>query len=140
MYALFLSRIQWANCADIEETERRVAIAFTNICFCPAGKIPEEAKALSLLAPATPVPSLIPGGGLLPIPTPAPLQNVSQRLVALLLSCLFVMQGKNLTYPAFGDTFQTQDQLTGGGLSNWGQKPCPQFGKGWFLGQLLRLG
>lgn len=35
---------------------------------------------MSLLAPATPVPSLIPGGGLLPIPTPAPLQNVSQHL------------------------------------------------------------
>ncbi|KAG7476958.1 hypothetical protein MATL_G00088330 [Megalops atlanticus] len=40
------------------------------------GKIPEEAKALSLLAPATPVASLMPGGGLLPIPTPAPLQNL----------------------------------------------------------------
>lgn len=53
------------------------SIAFTNIHLCPAGKIPEEAKALSLLAPATPVSSLIPGGGLLPIPTPAPLQNVS---------------------------------------------------------------
>ncbi|KAB5522352.1 hypothetical protein PHYPO_G00158560 [Pangasianodon hypophthalmus] len=39
------------------------------------GKIPEEAKALSLLAPAAPVPSLMPGGGLLPIPSPAPLQN-----------------------------------------------------------------
>ncbi|KAM4634473.1 splicing regulatory glutamine/lysine-rich protein 1 isoform 2-T2 [Polymixia lowei] len=39
---------------------------------CAEGKIPEEAKALSLLAPAAPVPSLIPGGGLLPIPTPAP--------------------------------------------------------------------
>lgn len=45
---------------------------------------------MSLLAPTTPVPSLIPGGGLLPIPTPAPLQNVSQHLVALLLPCLFV--------------------------------------------------
>lgn len=45
--------------------------------LCPAGKIPEEAKALSLLAPATPVASLMPGGGLLPIPTPTPLQNVS---------------------------------------------------------------
>ncbi|XP_036384489.1 splicing regulatory glutamine/lysine-rich protein 1 isoform X2 [Megalops cyprinoides] len=40
------------------------------------GKIPEEAKALSLLAPATPVASLMPGGGLLPIPTPTPLQNL----------------------------------------------------------------
>ncbi|CAG5867592.1 unnamed protein product [Menidia menidia] len=45
------------------------------------GKIPEEAKALSLLAPAAPVPSLIPGGGLLPIPTPAPLQNLNLPLV-----------------------------------------------------------
>ncbi|XP_071322004.1 splicing regulatory glutamine/lysine-rich protein 1 isoform X2 [Trachinotus anak] len=45
------------------------------------GKIPEEAKALSLLAPATPVPSLIPGGGLLPIPSPAPLQNLNLPLV-----------------------------------------------------------
>ncbi|XP_022523558.1 splicing regulatory glutamine/lysine-rich protein 1 isoform X1 [Astyanax mexicanus] len=42
---------------------------------CAEGKIPEEAKALSLLAPAAPVASLMPGGGLLPIPTPAPLQN-----------------------------------------------------------------
>ncbi|XP_023652623.2 splicing regulatory glutamine/lysine-rich protein 1 isoform X2 [Paramormyrops kingsleyae] len=43
---------------------------------CAEGKIPEEAKALSLLAPATPVANLMPGGGLLPIPTPAPLQNL----------------------------------------------------------------
>ncbi|XP_013765342.1 splicing regulatory glutamine/lysine-rich protein 1 isoform X1 [Pundamilia nyererei] len=48
---------------------------------CAEGKIPEEAKALSLLAPATPVPSLIPGGGLLPIPTPAPLQNLNLPLL-----------------------------------------------------------
>ncbi|XP_043095306.1 splicing regulatory glutamine/lysine-rich protein 1 isoform X4 [Puntigrus tetrazona] len=40
------------------------------------GKIPEEAKALSLLAPAAPVASLMSGGGLLPIPSPATLQNV----------------------------------------------------------------
>ncbi|XP_050965071.1 splicing regulatory glutamine/lysine-rich protein 1 isoform X4 [Labeo rohita] len=39
------------------------------------GKIPEEAKALSLLAPAAPVTSLMSGGGLLPIPSPATLQN-----------------------------------------------------------------
>ncbi|XP_054908659.1 splicing regulatory glutamine/lysine-rich protein 1 isoform X2 [Poeciliopsis prolifica] len=49
---------------------------------CAEGKIPEEAKALSLLAPAAPVPSLIPGGGLLPIPTPAPLQNLNLPLVS----------------------------------------------------------
>ncbi|XP_059213569.1 splicing regulatory glutamine/lysine-rich protein 1 isoform X2 [Centropristis striata] len=48
---------------------------------CAEGKIPEEAKALSLLAPAAPVPSVIPGGGLLPIPTPAPLQNLNLPIV-----------------------------------------------------------
>uniref|UniRef100_A0A8D3AJK8 Splicing regulatory glutamine/lysine-rich protein 1 n=1 Tax=Scophthalmus maximus TaxID=52904 RepID=A0A8D3AJK8_SCOMX len=57
---------------------------------CAEGKIPEEAKALSLLAPATPAPSLIPGAGLLPIPAPAPapLQNVSLRLVARVAASL----------------------------------------------------
>uniref|UniRef100_W5MX15 Splicing regulatory glutamine/lysine-rich protein 1 n=1 Tax=Lepisosteus oculatus TaxID=7918 RepID=W5MX15_LEPOC len=43
---------------------------------CAEGKIPEEAKALSLLAPATTVASLIPGAGLLPIPTPAPIPSL----------------------------------------------------------------
>ncbi|XP_016148019.1 splicing regulatory glutamine/lysine-rich protein 1-like [Sinocyclocheilus grahami] len=42
---------------------------------CAEGKIPEEAKALSLLAPAVPVASLMSGGGLLPIPSPTTLQN-----------------------------------------------------------------
>ncbi|XP_010876360.2 splicing regulatory glutamine/lysine-rich protein 1 isoform X1 [Esox lucius] len=47
---------------------------------CAEGKIPEEAKALSLLAPTVPpavpaVPNLMAGGGLLPIPTPAPMQT-----------------------------------------------------------------
>lgn len=36
---------------------------------------------MSLLAPVTPAPALIPGGGLLPIPTPAPLQNLSLSLM-----------------------------------------------------------
>ncbi|XP_034048895.1 splicing regulatory glutamine/lysine-rich protein 1 isoform X2 [Thalassophryne amazonica] len=48
---------------------------------CAEGKIPEESKALSLLAPATPLPTLNPGGGLLPIPTPAPLQNLNLPVV-----------------------------------------------------------
>ncbi|KAG9488181.1 hypothetical protein GDO78_007789 [Eleutherodactylus coqui] len=39
---------------------------------CAEGKIPEEAKALSLLAPAPTFSSLLPGAGLLPIPTPTP--------------------------------------------------------------------
>ncbi|XP_076868181.1 splicing regulatory glutamine/lysine-rich protein 1 isoform X6 [Brachyhypopomus gauderio] len=47
---------------------------------CAEGKIPEEAKALSLLAPATPVASLMPGGGLLPIPSTAQLQNLALPL------------------------------------------------------------
>ncbi|XP_029023957.1 splicing regulatory glutamine/lysine-rich protein 1 isoform X2 [Betta splendens] len=55
---------------------------------CAEGKIPEEAKALSLLAPATPVPSLIPGGGLLPIPTPTSLQTLNLPLVNLIPSSL----------------------------------------------------
>ncbi|KAM6986009.1 splicing regulatory glutamine/lysine-rich protein 1 [Aplochiton taeniatus] len=42
---------------------------------CAEGKIPEEAKALSLLAPATPVPTLMPGAGLLPIPTQSPIHT-----------------------------------------------------------------
>ncbi|XP_061589920.1 splicing regulatory glutamine/lysine-rich protein 1 isoform X2 [Cololabis saira] len=48
---------------------------------CAEGKIPEEAKALSLLAPAAPVPSLVPGGGLLSIPPPSPLQNLNLPLM-----------------------------------------------------------
>lgn len=60
-----------------------LATALANMCFCPAGKIPEEAKALSLLAPSTPVPSLVSGGGLLPIPPPSPLQNVSQSPIQM---------------------------------------------------------
>ncbi|XP_056314399.1 splicing regulatory glutamine/lysine-rich protein 1 isoform X3 [Danio aesculapii] len=50
---------------------------------CAEGKIPEEAKALSLLAPATPVASLMSGGGLLPIPSPSTLQNRSLPLANL---------------------------------------------------------
>ncbi|XP_060930695.1 splicing regulatory glutamine/lysine-rich protein 1 isoform X1 [Limanda limanda] len=51
---------------------------------CAEGKIPEEAKALSLLAPAAPAPSLIPGGGLLPIPSPAPIQTLNLPIVNLI--------------------------------------------------------
>lgn len=38
----------------------------------PAGVIPDESKALSLLAPANAVAGLLPGGGLLPTPNPVP--------------------------------------------------------------------
>lgn len=83
-------------CRHRGDKEESFSIAFTNICFCPAGKIPEEAKALSLLAPATPVPSLIPGGGLLPIPAPAPLQNVSLATVIILVCLLFMQVNHNI--------------------------------------------
>ncbi|KAG7260141.1 hypothetical protein CRUP_025398, partial [Coryphaenoides rupestris] len=46
-------------------------------------KIPEEAKALSLLAPAPPpVPTVLPGAGLLPIPTPSPVHNLNLPVVS----------------------------------------------------------
>ncbi|XP_028639016.1 splicing regulatory glutamine/lysine-rich protein 1 isoform X2 [Grammomys surdaster] len=50
---------------------------------CAEGKIPEEAKALSLLAPAPTMTSLVPGAGLLPIPTSSPLTAVSSLGVSL---------------------------------------------------------
>lgn len=43
-------------------------------CFSP-GVIPDESKAMSLLAPANAVAGMMPGGGLLP--TPNPLASVS---------------------------------------------------------------
>lgn len=42
------------------------------------GSIPDEAKALSLLAPANAVAGMMPGGGLLPTPNPMP--NPAVRL------------------------------------------------------------
>ncbi|KAM9794621.1 splicing regulatory glutamine/lysine-rich protein 1 [Syngnathus typhle] len=48
---------------------------------CAEGKIPEEAKALSLLAPVAPVHNLLHGRGLLPIPAPSPRQNLNLPLV-----------------------------------------------------------
>uniref|UniRef100_A0A8B9UTT2 Splicing regulatory glutamine/lysine-rich protein 1 n=1 Tax=Anas zonorhyncha TaxID=75864 RepID=A0A8B9UTT2_9AVES len=50
---------------------------------CAEGKIPDEAKALSLLAPAPTMTSLMPGAGLLPIPTPTPLTTLSVSLGSL---------------------------------------------------------
>lgn len=48
---------------------------------CPfsPGVIPDESKAMSLLAPANAVAGMMPGGGLLP--TPNPLATVSSKKV-----------------------------------------------------------
>ncbi|XP_036972702.1 splicing regulatory glutamine/lysine-rich protein 1 isoform X2 [Acanthopagrus latus] len=70
---------------------------------CAEGKIPEEAKALSLLAPTTPVPSLIPGGGLLPIPTPAPLQNLNLPIVNRISATLDPTASANSQPPLMGN-------------------------------------
>ncbi|XP_010185058.1 PREDICTED: splicing regulatory glutamine/lysine-rich protein 1-like, partial [Mesitornis unicolor] len=51
--------------------------------FASSGKIPDEAKALSLLAPAPTMTSLMPGAGLLPIPTPTPLATLGVSLGTL---------------------------------------------------------
>ncbi|XP_040434211.1 splicing regulatory glutamine/lysine-rich protein 1-like isoform X3 [Falco naumanni] len=50
---------------------------------CAEGKIPDEAKALSLLAPVPTMTSLMPGAGLLPIPTPTPLTTLGVSLGTL---------------------------------------------------------
>ncbi|XP_041754480.1 splicing regulatory glutamine/lysine-rich protein 1 isoform X3 [Coregonus clupeaformis] len=86
-----LSLEYWGyNTAVIEDAEGVCpATTCSNSSPCPTGKIPEEAKALSLLAPAAPlavpaVPSLMPGAGLLPLPTPAPIQTpLSVPIVSL---------------------------------------------------------
>lgn len=51
--------------------------------FSP-GVIPDESKAMSLLAPANAVAGMMPGGGLLP--TPNPLATVS---IDFKVTCLF---------------------------------------------------
>ncbi|XP_041436470.1 splicing regulatory glutamine/lysine-rich protein 1 isoform X2 [Xenopus laevis] len=51
---------------------------------CAEGKIPEEAKALSLLAPAPLLSSLLPGAGLLPIPAPTPTPPLASSLASVL--------------------------------------------------------
>lgn len=48
-------------------------------CFS-AGVIPDETKALSLLAPANAVAGLLPGGGLLPTPNPLSQVGLPVRL------------------------------------------------------------
>ncbi|XP_026110494.1 splicing regulatory glutamine/lysine-rich protein 1-like isoform X1 [Carassius auratus] len=75
---------------------------------CAEGKIPEEAKALSLLAPAAPVTSLMSGGGLLPIPSPSTLQNRG-----LPLANLGVLKSSLDTSVAALNAIASQPPLTG---------------------------
>ncbi|KAG8598733.1 hypothetical protein GDO81_002719 [Engystomops pustulosus] len=70
---------------------------------CAEGRIPEEAKALSLLAPAPTLSSLLPGAGLLPIPTPAPSPLASvlrrEKVEVPLLSVPFTALAATLPAP-----------------------------------------
>lgn len=54
------------------------------LCFSP-GVIPDESKALSLLAPANAVAGCMPGGGLLPTPNHLASVSVLQGLYLLVL-------------------------------------------------------
>ncbi|XP_075885569.1 splicing regulatory glutamine/lysine-rich protein 1 isoform X2 [Nelusetta ayraudi] len=67
------------------------------------GKIPEEAKALSLLAPSTPVPSLVSGGGLLPIPPPSPLQNLNLPIMNRMPASLDIAASAPAQPPLMGN-------------------------------------
>lgn len=51
------------------------------------GSIPDEAKALSLLAPANAVAGMMPGGGLLPTPNPIPNPAVRLQVHRLIHIC-----------------------------------------------------
>lgn len=51
------------------------------------GSIPDEAKALSLLAPANAVAGMMPGGGLLPTPNPMPNPAVRLQMQRLIHIC-----------------------------------------------------
>ncbi|XP_064413996.1 splicing regulatory glutamine/lysine-rich protein 1 isoform X3 [Latimeria chalumnae] len=78
----FTSKISYIKYSDPASVI--VAQHLTNTVFidralivvpCSEGKIPEESKALSLLAPVPPIATLMPGAGLLPMPTPTTLAS-----------------------------------------------------------------
>lgn len=58
-----------------------------------AGVIPDETKALSLLAPANAVAGLLPGGGLLP--TPNPLSQVSLHIIVSTIYAAYLFHAFN---------------------------------------------
>uniref|UniRef100_H3A7L9 Splicing regulatory glutamine/lysine-rich protein 1 n=1 Tax=Latimeria chalumnae TaxID=7897 RepID=H3A7L9_LATCH len=79
----FTSKISYIKYSDPASVI--VAQHLTNTVFidralivvpCSEGKIPEESKALSLLAPVPPIATLMPGAGLLPMPTPTTLASL----------------------------------------------------------------
>ena len=47
-----------------------MGVVADGLCLSLPGAIPDESKALSLLAPANAVAGMMPGGGLLPTPNP----------------------------------------------------------------------
>ncbi|KAM4708551.1 splicing regulatory glutamine/lysine-rich protein 1 [Discoglossus pictus] len=72
---------------------------------CAEGKIPEEAKALSLLAPAPTLSNLLPGAGLLPIPTPTPTPS---PLASVLRREKVDLPLLNVPFTTLGSTLPTQ--------------------------------
>lgn len=65
---------------------RRVGVLM-QLFILTVGSIPDEAKALSLLAPANAVAGMMPGGGLLPTPNPMPNPAVSLQMHILIHIC-----------------------------------------------------
>lgn len=60
------------------------AVVLMHLFILTVGSIPDEAKALSLLAPANAVAGMMPGGGLLPTPNPIPNPSVRLQMHRLL--------------------------------------------------------
>ncbi|KAM4810652.1 splicing regulatory glutamine/lysine-rich protein 1 isoform 2-T2 [Rhinophrynus dorsalis] len=75
---------------------------------CAEGKIPEETKALSLLAPAPSLSSLLPGAGLLPIPTPTPTPPLASSLASVLRREKVDVPLLSVPFTTLGTTLPTQ--------------------------------
>lgn len=68
-------RLRWLVCKSCLSVVRVCLQHVLKFCHFSPGVIPDESKAMSLLAPANAVAGMMPGGGLLP--TPNPLASVS---------------------------------------------------------------